>query len=55
MDLELVGIEDEVVETIALVDLGGNGYGTLEAEFAAKLKVVEREAVVRGFGPGESC
>lgn len=54
MNLELVGIEDEVVEAIAVVDLGGNGYGTLEAEFAAKFKIVEREAVVRGFDPA-SC
>lgn len=55
MDLELVRIEDEVVEAITFVDLGGDGYGTLEAELAAELEVVEREAVVCRLRPIRSC
>lgn len=49
-----MGIEDEVFEAIALVNLGSDGYGALETELAAELEVVEGEAVVGGFCPVKS-
>jgi hypothetical protein len=46
-----MGIEDEFVETIALVDLGSDGDGTLVSKLAAELDVVEGDSVVGRLGP----
>lgn len=54
-DLELVGIEDQLRETIVLCDLCVDADGTLVAELAAELDVVEGDSVVGGFGPTSSC
>lgn len=46
-----MGIEDQVFETIAFVDLGGNGDGALVPKFAAELNVVEGDSVVGRLSP----
>jgi hypothetical protein len=44
-------IEDQGVEAIVLCDFGGDVDGALVSKAATKLKVVEREGIVGGFGP----
>jgi hypothetical protein len=46
-----VGIEHQLREAILLRDLGVDGDGTLVAELAAELNVVEGDGIVRRFGP----
>jgi hypothetical protein len=46
-----VGVQGQCVEAIILCDLGGDSDITLVAKVAAELKVMDGEAVVRGFGP----
>lgn len=53
MNLKLVGIEHQLREAILLCDLGVDGDGTLVAELAAELNVVEGDGVMRGLGPME--
>jgi hypothetical protein len=51
VDLELVGVEDQVGEAIVLVDLGVDGNGALVAKLSAKLNVVEGDGIVRWLSP----
>jgi len=51
VDLELVGIEDEVVPTLIVLDVQGDGNGALVAEFPAEFDVMNGEFVVGGFRP----
>jgi hypothetical protein len=51
VNLELMGIENEVTEPIVLVDFGGDYNRALVTELAAEFDVVEGERIVRGFCP----
>jgi hypothetical protein len=44
-------IEHQLGEAIVLCDLGVDGDCPLISELSSKLDVVERDSVVRGFGP----
>lgn len=46
-----MGVENEVTEAIALVNLGGDREGTLVAKLAAELDVVEGECIMRRLSP----
>jgi hypothetical protein len=46
VDLELVGVEDQVGEAIILGDVGVDGDCALVAELSAKLNVVEGDGIV---------
>jgi hypothetical protein len=51
VDLELMGVKNEVIEAIVLVDLCGDGNSAFVAKLAAELDVVEGERIVRGLCP----
>lgn len=51
VNLELMGIEHQLREAIVLSDLGVDFDGSLKAEVAAELNIVEGDSVVGGFGP----
>ena len=51
MNLELVGVENEVIEAIVLSDLGVDCNSSLVGELAAELEIVEGNGVVGRFGP----
>ena len=50
-----MGVQDQCVEAVILIDLGRDLDIALVAKVAAKLEVVKGEGVVRWFGPVESC
>jgi hypothetical protein len=54
VDLQLVGVKDEVTEAIALVNLGGDSECALVAKLAAELDVMEGERVVRRLSPDQT-
>ena len=51
VDLELMGIENQVTEAIVLGDLGFNRDCALVRELAAELEIVEGDVVVRRLRP----
>jgi len=55
VNLELVGVENEVSEAIVLGDLGVDCNSSLVAELAAELEIVEGNRIVGRFGPIEAC
>lgn len=51
MNLELVGIENEVTEAIVLGDFCSDGDGALVGELAAEFEIVEGDGVVGRLRP----
>lgn len=49
-----MGVQDQVIKTIILCNLGGDLDGTLVAEASAELDVVEGDEVVRWLSPDEA-
>jgi hypothetical protein len=51
VNLELVSVQDEVAEAIALIDLDVDCDSAFVSKLAAKLNVVEGNGIVRGLCP----
>lgn len=51
VDLELMRIEGDVIESIAFGDVRRDGDSSLVGELAAELEVVKGDSVVRGLDP----
>jgi hypothetical protein len=51
LDLQLIGIEDDLVGALGAVEVEGDADGALVSKLPAELDVVDGEVVVRGLGP----
>jgi hypothetical protein len=51
VNLELVGIENDVVEAVVFVDLDIDRNGTLVPELSTEFEIVEGKGVVRWLDP----
>ena len=51
MHFELMGVDHKVIEAVALFDVRFDSNSALVRKVTAKLNVVDRDVVVRRFGP----
>jgi hypothetical protein len=55
VDLELVGIENDIVEAVVFVDLDVDCNSTLSPELPTEFEIVKGDGVVRRLDPVICC